>query len=150
MERYGDQFKAESLGYEEVSVITRDRAQPLTIPDQSPRLGRLDLTEDQGTGKCIIHQLQAGVIADSYKFRIDSEDLAEKLSGLLKAERNTIVTAISAIFRLQILCIQKSRHIVSKIQLIRARLTSGHIQSQITGFELVIAHFQDLERVLKL
>ena len=127
---YGDQLHAEGLADAEVAVIARCRAEPLHRLQLAPRLLAVEHPMGIRLGDGVVHQLQAGVAADEHLLRPAAQYLGKQRPCLRDARQLAIVPGIQPtrqiVLRSGQLCHLPCHH----VQLLRAGLTTGHVQLQ--------------------
>ena len=124
------QLHAQEFTDSKVAVIAGNRAQYLYLVILAPGLAAHHAV-GHCQRHCPVHNVQAGVAADNDIFRLYAQHRCKECLCFRQSVQTAIVPAVQSVFCPIIFFCQTGGNPVGQIQLLRRRLTSGHIQLQI-------------------
>ena len=131
------EFESETLGYTEMSVIPRDRAEEFESFLFRPRRRAVQKPVCKGFCHCIIHEREARVAADEHLLLSASQDIGKESSCLRHAGKLAVVGSIDPVSDHVISLRNERKHGNRKRDLFCLGLASHHIELQSFCFKFV-------------
>ena len=126
------------LGDGEVTVIPRDRADPLNGVFVFPRPRGILSAKDVRPHDQIVHDVQAGCVPRDDVVDGDSQQVSVDFPNIDDAAQATIVAAIGAVVGGVVARAGKAEQFITKVQLFSGRLAAGQVQREVLGLEFVV------------
>ena len=137
--RHRDHLDAEVLADREVAVVAGHRAEKRHARALRPRTRAVARAAQQRVGDGVVHQPQAGVVADQRVLGLEPEQRRQQRAQFREALEHAVVARVAAVCGEVVARAGKREQRAGQIELLGRGFATGEIQFHSPGGEIVVA-----------